>query len=84
MLVENEPQHATHQCEGSSCSAVRQVVKLCRVHRLYSALTYILTRGLDDYIAPAVELVLALADAPAGWAHASALEAVLLLGGCSC
>lgn len=42
---------------------ILQVVKLCRMHRLYSALTYILTRGLDDYVAPAVELLLALADA---------------------
>jgi Golgi CORVET complex core vacuolar protein 8 len=41
-----------------------QVVKLCRTHRLYSALTYVLTRGLGDYIAPAVELLLALATAP--------------------
>ncbi len=39
-----------------------QVVKLCRKHRLYSALIYILTRGLDDFVAPAVELLLALAD----------------------
>lgn len=42
-----------------------QVVKLCRTHRLYSALTYVLTRGLDDYVAPAVELLLALATAEA-------------------
>jgi Golgi CORVET complex core vacuolar protein 8 len=47
-----------------------QVVKLCRTHRLYSALTYVLTRGLGDYIAPAVELLLALAIAPSGAADA--------------
>ena len=49
-----------------------QVVKLCRTHRLYSALTYVLTRGLGDYIAPAVELLLALATAPSGATDADA------------
>lgn len=55
------------------CSATfLQVVKLCRTHHLYSALTYVLTRGLRDYIAPAVELLLALACAPGTAAVADA------------
>ena len=36
-----------------------QVLKLCREHRLLSALVYMFTRGLQDYIAPAVELLMA-------------------------
>lgn len=50
-------------------------MKLCRTHRLYSALTYVLTRGLGDYIAPAVELLLALAGASSAAASADASAA---------
>lgn len=58
-----------------------QVVKLCRSHRLYSALTYVLTRGLDDYVAPAVELLLALADTPASLPAGEADAASAVAGG---
>lgn len=39
------------------------MLKLCREHRLFRALIYMFTRGLNDYVAPAVELLLALASA---------------------
>ena len=35
------------------------MLKLCRKHRLLSALVYMFTRGLQDYTAPAVELLMA-------------------------
>ena len=34
-----------------------QVVRLCRHHRLYSALIYVFNRGFNDYVAPAQELL---------------------------
>lgn len=45
--------------------AAVQVMKVCRDNRLHSAVAYILSRGLDDYVAPAVEMVMALAVADA-------------------
>lgn len=43
---------------------VPQVLKLCRKHRLLSALVYMFTRGLQDFIAPAVELLMAQVTEP--------------------
>ena len=40
-----------------------QVTRLCRAHRLHSALAFLFTRGLADYAAPAAELLLSLAFA---------------------
>lgn len=51
------------------------MLKLCREHRLFSALIYMFTRGLSDYVAPAVELLLALAFAlPPSATDSSALH----------
>ncbi len=41
-----------------------QIVKLCRQHHLLSALAYILNRGLNDFVTPAAELLLAMLSAP--------------------
>lgn len=44
-----------------------QVARLSRKHALYSALTFIYTHALDDYVAPIAELVAAMvADTAAG------------------
>ncbi|KAK9804391.1 hypothetical protein WJX72_010740 [[Myrmecia] bisecta] len=43
-----------------------QVVRLCRLHRLHSALIYIFNRGLNDYTAPTAELLLAMLYAGGG------------------
>ena len=58
---------ARHRSSSIMCACLqaeyvplcRQVVQLCRKHRLYSALTYISNRGLLDYTAPAAQLLLA-------------------------
>ena len=39
--------------------ALLQVTRLCRTHRLHSALAFLFTRALSDYAAPAAELLLA-------------------------
>lgn len=39
-----------------SC-CVKQVVRVCRDHGLYSALIYLFTKGLDDYKSPLEELL---------------------------
>ena len=41
------------------------MTRLCRTHRLHSALAFLFTRALSDYAAPAAELLLAHAHAPA-------------------
>ncbi len=41
------------------------MTRLCRAHRLHSALAFLFTRALADYAAPAAELLLAHAHAPA-------------------
>jgi hypothetical protein len=41
-----------------------QVTKLCRTHRLHSALAFLFNRALSDYAAPAAELLLAHVHAP--------------------
>ena len=80
------------ECELSGTASdpspalLSQVLKLCRKHRLLSALVYMFTRGLQDFIAPAVELLMAQLtesicagtqqhDTPAGTTAASAGEA---------
>ena len=50
---------ASVETANSSAVQAPQVLKLCRKHRLLSALVYMFTRGLQDYIAPAVELLMA-------------------------
>ncbi|CAL8466179.1 g5715 [Coccomyxa elongata] len=41
-----------------------QVTRLCRAHRLHSALAFLFNRALGDYTAPAAELLLAFLHAP--------------------
>ena len=45
------------------------MTRLCRAHRLHSALAFLFTRALADYAAPAAELLLAHAHAPADPPH---------------
>ena len=52
-----------------------QIVKLCRQHRLLSALSYILNRGLNDFVSPAAELLLAMLSVPEQPASADAAGA---------
>ena len=52
-----------------------QIVKLCRQHRLLSALAYILNRGLNDFVSPAAELLLAMLSVPEQPAGADAAGA---------
>ena len=42
-----------------------QVIRLCRQHRLTTALAYLFPRALLDYVAPVAELVIAIAKAKA-------------------
>ena len=37
--------------------AIRQLLRLCKSHRLYSAYIYIYNRALNDYVTPALELI---------------------------
>lgn len=40
------------------------MTRLCRAHRLHSALAFLFNRALGDYTAPAAELLLAFLHAP--------------------
>ena len=52
---------AVHPNDGGSCWVyVLQVARLSRQHALYSALTFIYTHALDDYVAPIAELISAI------------------------
>ena len=42
-----------------------QVIRLCRQHRLTSALAYLFPRALLDYVAPVAELAVAIVNARA-------------------
>lgn len=56
------PGDTSFRAHPSSCHV--QVTRLCRAHRLHSALAFLFNRALGDYTAPAAELLLAFVHAP--------------------
>lgn len=46
-----------------------QIVRLCRQHHLYTALAYLFSRALLDYVAPAAELIVAIASSRTAEQH---------------
>ena len=52
-----------------------QVVRLCREHKLFSALAYLFPRALLDFLAPAAELLQAVMHAPPAEARQKEREA---------
>ena len=55
-------QNSKAGCEDADIGV--QVIRLCWRFRLLTALTYILNRGLQDYLGPAAHLLAALLRAP--------------------
>ena len=53
------------EISGKADILVLQVIRLCRQHRLTSALAYLFPRALLDYVAPVAELIVAIATAKA-------------------
>lgn len=43
---------------------IHQVVTLCRTHRLFAALIYVYTQGLDDYLTPLDDMCKAMLSQP--------------------
>ena len=64
MQVRKTPLGRGTQNPESSNKYDAQVTRLCRAHRLHSALAFLFNRALGDYTAPAAELLLAFVHAP--------------------